>query len=42
MKFDGITAEARLLLSENRFRDSKDFYDENKEKIKQSAVVPMP
>ncbi len=41
MKFDGITAEARLLLSENRFRDSKDFYDENKEKIKQSAVVPM-
>ena len=41
MKFDGISAEARLLLSENRFRDSKDFYDENKEKIKQSATIPM-
>ena len=41
MKFDGITAEARLLLSENRFRDSKDFYDENKERIKQSATIPM-
>lgn len=41
MKFNGISAEARLLLSENRFRDSKDFYDENKERIKQSAVVPM-
>ncbi|MBR4766273.1 MAG: DUF2461 domain-containing protein [Clostridia bacterium] len=41
MKYDGISAEARLLLSENRFRDSKDFYDENKEKIKQTATVPM-
>ena len=41
MKFEGISSEARLLLAENRFRDSKDFYEENKEKIKQSATIPM-
>ncbi len=41
MKFNGITPEARLLLSENRFRDSRDFYEENKQRIKDLAVTPM-
>lgn len=39
--YDGITAEGRLLLAENRFRDSKDFYEANKERIKVLAVTPM-
>lgn len=41
VKFSGISAEARLLLAENRFRDSRDFYEENKERIKEIAVEPM-
>lgn len=41
MKYDGITGEAVLLLSENRFRDSRDFYEQNKERIKELAVKPM-
>lgn len=41
MKFDGITTDAMLLLAENRFRDSRDFYEENKERIKALAVNPM-
>lgn len=39
--FSGIFPEARMLLAENRFRDSRDFYEENKERIKEIAVEPM-
>lgn len=41
MNYCGISPEARLLLSENRFRDSRDFYEEHKEQIKESCTVPM-
>ncbi len=41
VKYDGITSDAILLLAENRFRDSRDFYEENKEKIKALAINPM-
>jgi uncharacterized protein (DUF2461 family) len=41
MKFDGINNDALLLLAENRFRDSRDFYEEHKELIKKTAVTPM-
>lgn len=39
--FKGIKPEALQLLSENRFRDSKAFYEEHKELLKQEATVPM-
>lgn len=39
--YSGITSDAVLLLSENRFRDSREFYEEHKEQIKQTATVPM-
>lgn len=39
--FKGISSSAINLLSENRFNNSKDFYELHKEEIKQGAVVPM-
>lgn len=39
--FNGITPKAIELLSENRFNDSKAFYDEHKEELKQLATIPM-
>lgn len=39
--YDGITRDSLLLLSENKFRDSRDFYLENKEKIKSGIIVPL-
>lgn len=39
--FQGIKPEAIELLCENRFHDSKSFYEENKEKLKQGITVPM-
>ncbi|MCR5149834.1 MAG: DUF2461 domain-containing protein [Clostridiales bacterium] len=41
MEYSGIKPEALMLMEENRFRDSKPFYEENKEKIKQGMTVPM-
>lgn len=41
MGFNGITSEAMLLLSENRFRDSREFYEEHKEEIKAGITVPL-
>lgn len=40
-QFDGISIEALMLLEENRFNNSKAFYDKNKERIKKLAVNPM-
>ena len=39
--FNGITPKAIELLSENRFNDSKAFYEEHKEELKQLATIPM-
>lgn len=39
--FTGIKPEAIELLSINRFNDSKSFYEEHKEEIKQGATIPM-
>lgn len=40
-EFKGITPETLFLLAENRFRDSKPFYEEHKEEIKQGITLPM-
>lgn len=39
--YSGIKREAIELLALNRFNDSKAFYEEHKEEIKQGATVPM-
>lgn len=41
MNFNGISSDAMFLMSINRFNDNKDFYEENKEDIKQGVVVPL-
>lgn len=39
--FKGIQPEIIELLSLNRFNDSKAFYEEHKEELKQGATIPM-
>lgn len=39
--FRGIKPESIQLLCENRFNDSKSFYEEHKEELKQGITVPM-
>ncbi len=39
--YNGIKPETIELLSLNRFKDSKPFYEEHKEELKQGATVPM-
>ena len=39
--FQGIKAESIQLLCENRFHDSKTFYEEHKEELKQGITIPM-
>ena len=39
--FQGITPEAIELLCLNRFNDSKPFYEEHKEELKQGITVPL-
>lgn len=39
--FQGIKSEIINLLCENRFNDSKLFYEEHKEELKQGATIPM-
>ncbi len=41
MKYDGITRESLFLLSDNRFRDSKEFYEAHKEELKAGLTVPL-
>ena len=41
MNYDGISRETLLLLADNRFRYSKEFYDEHKEELKSGITVPM-
>ncbi len=41
MEYNGITRESLFLLADNRFRDSKAFYEEHKEEIKAGITVPL-
>ena len=41
MPFEGITADCLYLLAENRFRDSKAFYEEHKPVIKRGVIEPL-
>lgn len=40
-KFEGISPEGIFLLAENRFNDSKAFYEENKPRIRQLVIEPI-
>ncbi len=39
--FKGISPESIQLLCENRFQDSRKFYDEHKEELKNGITIPM-
>ena len=41
MDFPGISAESLFLLAENRFQDSKAFYEEHKPQINKTVVHPL-
>ncbi len=41
MNFKGISPEAIMLLAENRFNNSKAFYEEHRDEINEKAVYPM-
>lgn len=41
MQFNGITADSLYLLAENRFHDSKAFYEEHKPTIKREIIEPL-
>lgn len=41
MPFEGITADSLYLLAENRFNDSKAFYEEHKPAIKRGVIEPL-
>ena len=41
MTYPGIGAESLFLLAENRFQDSKAFYEENKPTINKTVVQPL-
>ncbi len=40
-RFSGIAPEAMWLLAENRFRDSKEFYEEHKPAIQAGIIEPL-
>jgi len=39
--YDGIRPEGFLLLAQNRFEDSKEFYEAHKEEIKRLVITPL-
>ena len=41
MNYNGITRDALFMLADNRFRNSKAYYDEHKEELKTKITVPM-
>lgn len=41
MSYSGISAETMFLLAQNRFENSKIFYEEHKEQLKKGITVPM-
>lgn len=40
-QFQGITPQAVWLLAENRFRDSKSYYEEHKPEIRRQVIEPL-
>ncbi len=40
-KYNGIKPEILMLLSENRFRNSREFYEEHKKQIKEGITIPI-
>lgn len=40
-EYNGIKPEALWLLAENRFHNSKEFYDEHKDEIKKTVFIPL-
>jgi uncharacterized protein (TIGR02453 family) len=40
-KYPGIKPESIFLLAENRFNDSKSFYDAHKEELKNGIILPL-
>ena len=41
MKYDGITGDILFLAAQNKFENSRDFYEEHKEELKRGFTVPM-
>ena len=41
MEYKGITPEALFLLADNRFRNSKEYYESRKQEIKSGVTEPM-
>mgnify|MGYP000010143632 CR=1 FL=1 len=41
MSYSGISAQTMFLLAQNRFENSKIFYEEHKEQLKAGITVPM-
>ncbi|MBQ4626887.1 MAG: DUF2461 domain-containing protein [Clostridia bacterium] len=41
MEYNGITRDSLFMLADNRFRNSKAYYEEHKEQIKSGVTVPM-
>ena len=39
--FKGFDRDTFLMLAENKFNDSKPYYESVKEQLKQKAIVPM-
>lgn len=41
MAYDGITADTLFLAAQNKFENSRDFYEQHKEELKAGFTVPM-
>lgn len=41
MTYEGISADALVLLAENRFQNSKEYYEEHKAMIKSTVIQPL-
>lgn len=41
IEYQGIKRESLFLMADNRFRDSKEFYEEHKEELKSGMTEPM-
>ena len=41
MKFDGITGDTLFLAAQNKFENSREFYEAHKEELKQGFTIPM-
>ena len=41
MEYKGISGDTLFLLAQNRFENSRDFYESHKEEIKQGITIPL-